>query len=79
MAWLVGCRSLMISANKFADIGRVSRRMMPLFLGVDAPFFSTIVISKNRLFSLRFRRFSRKKDPWKEWGRYPYTVVRMTA
>ena len=31
-------------------------------LGVDAPFFSTIVLSKNRLFPLGFRRFS---DPGK--------------
>ena len=33
-------------------------------LGVDSPFFSTIVLSKNRRFP---RRVSRKKDPWKEW------------
>ena len=38
-------------------------------LGVDFPFFSTIVLSKNQPFSLGFRRFSRKIriDPWKEW------------
>ena len=41
-----------------------------VFLGVDSPFFSTIVQSKNRPVSLGFRRF-RRKDPWKERGRYP--------
>ena len=40
-------------------------------LGLDSPFCSIIVLSKKRPFSLGFRRFSRKKDPWKEWGRYP--------
>ena len=38
------------------------------------PPFSTILLFKNRIrfpppFSLGFRRFSRKKDPWKEWKR----------
>ena len=32
-------------------------------LGVDSPFFSTIVLFTNQPFSLGFRRFSRKKDP----------------
>ena len=31
-------------------------------LGVASPFFSTIVLFKNQLFTLGFRRFSRKKD-----------------
>ena len=26
-----------------------------------------MVLFKNQLFALGFRRFSRKKDPWKEW------------
>ena len=45
--------------------GRTFQGLIPL------PFFSTIVLSKNRPFSLSCRRSSRKKDPWKEWGRYP--------
>ena len=40
-------------------------------LGVGSQIFSTIVLFKNQLFLLGFRRFSRKKNPWKEWGRYP--------
>ena len=39
-------------------------------LGVASPCFSTIVLFKNQPFSFEFRRSSRKKDPWKEWGRY---------
>ena len=42
-------------------------------LGVDSPFFSTIVLFTKQPFSLGFWRFSRKKDPWKEWGRYPWS------
>ena len=38
-----------------------------IVLRVDSPFFSTIVLSKTGSVSLGFRRFSRKKDPWKEW------------
>ena len=38
-------------------------------LGLDSPFFSTMVLFKNPPFSPRFWKFSRKKDPWKEWGR----------
>ena len=34
-----------------------------IFLGVDSPFCSTIVLFNNPLFSLGFVRFSRKKDP----------------
>ena len=37
------------------------------FLEVDSPFLSAIVLSKNRSFSLGLWRFSRKKDPSKEW------------
>ena len=40
-------------------------------LGVDSPFFSTIVLLKNQLFPQGFGWFCRKKDAWKEWGRYP--------
>ena len=36
-------------------------------LGVDFPFFSTVVLVKNLLFSQGFWWFSRKKDLWKEW------------
>ena len=35
-------------------------------LGVDSPFFSPIVLFNKLPFSSDFRRFSRKKDPWKE-------------
>ena len=38
----------------------------PRFLGVDSPCFSTVGLTPT--FSLGFWRFSRKKDPWKEWG-----------
>ena len=38
-------------------------------LGLDSPFFSTIVLSNSRPFPLGFWRFSRK-DHWKEWGKY---------
>ena len=41
-------------------------RSQDIYLGLDSPFCSTIVLSKNRPFSLRFRWFSRKTDPWKE-------------
>ena len=37
------------------------------FLGVDSSFFSTIALFKKMLCSLGFLRFSRRKDPWKEW------------
>ena len=40
-------------------------------LGLVSPFFSTIVLFEIQPFSLAFWRFSRKKDPWKEWRRYP--------
>ena len=36
-------------------------------LGVD----SHSCQPSTQLFSLGFRRFSRKTDPWTEWGRYP--------
>ena len=42
----------------------------PTTLGVDSPFFSTIVLFKNRLFPLGFW-LPEKKDAWKELGRYP--------
>ena len=48
-------------------------------LGFDFPFLSSIVLSKNRPFCLGFRRFSGKKDPWKEWGRTPRTVLVSSA
>ena len=40
-------------------------------LGVDSPFFSSIVLFNNQLFSQGFWWFPRKKDPWKEWGSNP--------
>ena len=43
-------------------------------LGVDSPFFSAIVLFKNQPFPQGFWWFSRKKDPWKEWGSYPLDV-----
>ena len=43
----------------------------PEILGVDFLFFSAIVLSKPGRFPWVFGGFSRKKDPWKEWGRYP--------
>ena len=36
-------------------------------LGVDSPFFSTIVLSTNRPLSLGFKGGFSRKDPWKEW------------
>ena len=51
-------------------LGAKRKTRTPKFLGVDFPFFPTIVLFKTQLFSLGFRRFSRRKDPWKEWGRY---------
>ena len=39
---------------------------------IACPFFSTIV-------SLGFSRLSRKKEPWKEWGRYhsSFSILRV--
>ena len=39
---------------------------------IPFPFLSTIVIFKKPPFSLGFWRFSGTKDPWKEWGMYPW-------
>ena len=40
---------------------------------IPFPFCSTIVLSEKRIrFQPGFPEVSRKKDPWKEWGRYPY-------
>ena len=38
-------------------------------LGVDSPFFSTIVLLKNQLFVWVFDGLPEKKRPWKEWER----------
>ena len=39
-----------------------------VFLGVDSPFFSIIVLFKNRIFFLWvFDDFLKDSDPWKEW------------
>ena len=39
----------------------------PIFyLLMPFPFFSTIVLCKNQLFSVGVQKVSRKKDPWKE-------------
>ena len=46
--------------------------MRRISLGADFPFFSAIVLFKNQPFPLGFLWFSRKKDPWKEWGSYPF-------
>ena len=46
---------------------RETKKKAYIFLGVDSPFFSTIVLFKTLHFPLHFLRFSRKKDPWKEW------------
>ena len=57
----------------FASMGGwFTAGLSSFFLRVDSPFFSTLVLFNHRLFSLSFQRFSRKKDPWKDWGRYPY-------
>ena len=58
-------------------IHKDTRDHKPVILGVDSPVISTIGLFKNQPFSLRFRRFSRKKDPWKEWGRYPTVLARL--
>ena len=52
----------------------INPQFIPFVLGVGCTFFSTIVLSKNLPFSPGFRSFSRKKDPWKEWGRTPETI-----
>ena len=44
---------------------------LTLNLGAASTFFSTSVIFHNQPFSPGFWRFSRKKDPSKEWGRCP--------
>ena len=47
----------------------------PCFYGwIPCPFFSTIVLCENQPFSLGSSWFPEKKDPWKEWGRYPWNV-----
>ena len=38
---------------------------------IPCPFFSTIVLYKQKLFSQGVWWFSRKKDPWKELGDNP--------
>ena len=38
---------------------------------LDSPFFSAIVLFKNQPFRQVVWWFSRKKDPWKEWGSVP--------
>ena len=40
-------------------------------IGVFKPSF----FPKTGRFCLGFRRFCRKKDPWKDWGRYPRKKV----
>ena len=45
--------------------------------GVDSPFFSTIVLFKNRsLFPLGFFLVFWNSDPWKEWGCPPRKAPR---
>ena len=50
-------------------------------LGVDSPFFPTIVPLKNLAFPLGFWRFSRKKDSCKEWKWKvpPRTCIKLTT
>ena len=65
--------SLKTPGRGFADefFSCTKKKQPTVFEGlIPIPFVSTIVLSKNRPFSLGFRRFSRKKDPWKEWGSY---------
>ena len=52
------------------SFGNCVRTQFSKFLGVDSPLCSTIVLSKPAIF-LGVLKFSRKKDAWKEWGRYP--------
>ena len=40
-------------------------------LGFDSPFFSAIVLANSQPFPQGCWWFSRKKDPWKEWGSFP--------
>ena len=49
---------------------RDKKPRIPTDLGIDSPFFSTIVLFKNQLFLQGFGWFCGKKDSWKEWGRY---------
>ena len=64
---------IFVSSNHFCS-GNSSLQRFAIFLGVDSPFFSTIVLFNKQPISLGFRRFSRKKDPWKERGRYPWNI-----
>ena len=42
--------------------GSLPKKQKDRHLGLDSPFFSTILLFKNQ-------PFSREKDPWKEWKR----------
>ena len=47
-------------------------------LGGDSPFpflKEPWFFSRFQPIFFRFRGFTRKKDPWKEWGRYPYNMT----
>ena len=42
-----------------------------LCLAVRSPFLSNILVREQIAVFPGFPEVSRKKDPWKEWGRYP--------
>ena len=54
---------------------RVCCENSPCRTRVDSPFFSTILLLKNQLSPQGCWCFLRKKDPWKEWGRYPWICI----
>ena len=56
-----------VSSGGWREEGRGGLKI----LEVASPFFSAIVLFKNQPFPQGFWWFSRKKDPWKEWGSYP--------
>ena len=47
--------------------GKKLRHKNTIFLGVNSPFVSTIVLFKNQLFPLGFDGFLKRRDHWKEW------------
>ena len=55
------------------------KSMLGFFQGLIPSSFQPSFLSIKQPFSLGFWRFSRKKDPWKEWGRYPWNTTALTA
>ena len=71
--------TLLASEHLTSDKGEVQSLNGYPLARIRCPFFLTIVLLKNRPFPLGFSWFPDKKDPWKEWGRYPVVVDRGLA